>query len=307
MTALIATSVVRGSRQGESHGGVYLVDLDAEHVAQVIDWNTVDIDWQGRGWDRGLRGIEFDGDRIFIAASDELFAFDRDFRKLASWRSPYLKHCHEISRFKRRLYLTSTGFDSLLGFDLDRNRFAWGLRVSKGNGGLRGVPFNPAGEHGPPPSNLLHLNSVTALERGLYFSGLRTGGLLKFDGRSIREIASLPEGSHNARPHRDGILFNDSQADVVRFASPAAQRVFRVPRYEEDQLTHRDLDDTRIARQAFARGLCVVDDHLVAAGSSPSTIALHDLDRVKTTLTVTLSFDIRNAIHGLEVWPYGDF
>ena len=56
MTILIATSVVRGSRQGESHGGVYLVDLDNQRVRQPIDWNTADIDWQGRGWDRGLHG-----------------------------------------------------------------------------------------------------------------------------------------------------------------------------------------------------------------------------------------------------------
>lgn len=298
---------MRGSRQGESHGGVYLVDLDRERVVQTVDWNTTDIDWQGRGWDRGLRGIAFDGDRIFIAASDELFVYDRDFNRLASWRSPYLKHCHEISRFKRRLYLTSTGFDSLLGFDLEHERFSWGLRIGKANGAFQALPFDPTGEHGPPPSNTLHLNSVCALERGLYFSGLRTGGLLKFDGRRIHEIASLPEGTHNAQPHRDGILFNDSQADVVRFASPRTRRVFRVPRYEQHLLTHRDSGDPRIARQAFARGLCVVDDHLIAAGSSPSTIALHDLERIKTTMTVTLSFDIRNAIHGLEVWPYGDF
>lgn len=304
MTALIATSVVRGTRQGESHGGVYLVDLERERVVQAIDWNTVDIDWQGRGWDRGLRGIAFDGDRIFIAASDELFAWDREFRKLGSWRSPYLRHCHEISRFRRRLYLTSTGFDSLLGFDLDRNRFAWGLHVSRHGDGYRGLPFDPTGESGPPPTNELHLNSVVALEQGLYFSGLRAGGLLKFDGRHIRRVATLPPGTHNAQPHRDGILFNDTEADAVRFVSPQAECAFRVPRYEEHLLTHRELGDPRIARQAFGRGLCVFDDHLVAAGSSPSTIAIHDLQRVKTTLTITLSFDIRNAIHGLEVWPF---
>lgn len=307
MTALIATSVVRGSRQGESHGGVYLVDLDRERVVQTVDWNTTDIDWQGRGWDRGLRGIEFDDDRIFIAASDELFAYDRAFRRLGSWRSSYLRHCHEISRFRRRLYLTSTGFDSLLGFDLDHDRFSWGLKIARVDGAFQAAPFDPMGEQGPPRSNALHLNSVCAVQRGLYFSGMRTGGLLKFDGRRIGEIATLPEGTHNARPYRDGILFNDTQADAVRFASPGMQRVFRVPRYEEHQLTHRDLGDPRIARQAFARGLCRVDRHLIAAGSSPSTIALHDLERIKTTLTVTLSFDIRNAIHGLELWPYGDF
>ena len=74
MTRLIATSVVRGSQQGESHGGVFLIDLVSQDVSQVIDWNTMDIDWQGRGADRGLRGIAFFEDTVFIAASDELFA-----------------------------------------------------------------------------------------------------------------------------------------------------------------------------------------------------------------------------------------
>ena len=73
MTTLIATSVVRGSHQGESHGGVYLVDFQDQSVEQVVDWDSADIDWQGRGWDRGLRGIAFDGERVFIAASNELF------------------------------------------------------------------------------------------------------------------------------------------------------------------------------------------------------------------------------------------
>jgi hypothetical protein len=72
---LVTTSVVRGSHQGESHGGVYLIDLEQRDVRQVVDWNTTAIDWQGRGWDRGLRGIAFDGEVVYIAASDELFAY----------------------------------------------------------------------------------------------------------------------------------------------------------------------------------------------------------------------------------------
>jgi hypothetical protein len=306
MTILVATSVVRGSRQGESHGGVYLIDLTNKRVVQPIDWNNAGIDWQGRGWDRGLRGIAFDGGRVFIAASDELFVYDRLFRKVASYRSPYLRHCHEISTYQRRLYLTSTGFDSLLGFDLDRNRFVWGLHIRHGNGAYQGTPFDPAAGGGPAPGNALHLNSVYCHERGMYLSGLRTGGLLKFDGRHIVMVATLPTGTHNARPHRDGILFNDSQADAVRFESPTRQMAFAVPHFDPATLTHTDLDDSRIARQGFGRGLCLVDDRLIAAGSSPSTITLHDLDSGKSTSMVKLSLDIRNAIHGLEVWPYAE-
>mgnify|MGYP007118311764 CR=1 FL=1 len=84
LTRLIASSVVRGIQQGESHGGVYLVDTQRNSFEQVIDWNTPDIDWQGRGWDRGLRGISFDGAQVFMAASNELFVYSPDFTLLAS-------------------------------------------------------------------------------------------------------------------------------------------------------------------------------------------------------------------------------
>ena len=56
---VIATSVVRSAHQGESHGGVYLIDLNSGQYDQVIDWNDESINWEGRGGDRGLRGIAF--------------------------------------------------------------------------------------------------------------------------------------------------------------------------------------------------------------------------------------------------------
>jgi len=304
MTTLIATSVVRGSRQGESHGGVYLLDLDQGKAAQAIDWNNAGIDWQGRGWDRGLRGIAFDGDRVFIAASDELFVYTPDFEQLTSYRSPFLRHCHEISRYERRLYLTSTAYDSILGFDLDEERFSWGLHIAAQGDEFRAAPFNPSGQRGPSPDNKLHLNNVYCDSNGMFIGGLRTNGLLHYSGRRISRFVNLPEGCHNARPWRGGVLFNDTESNVVRYVTPKNNHVFQVPHYPKDQLTHTDLDDTRIARQAFARGLCTITDNLIASGSSPSTITLHNVDTMKTTLSINLSMDIRNSIHGLEVWPH---
>ena len=46
---VIVTSVVRGSQQGESHGGLYTVDFETEKVEQHVDWNSEDIDFEGRG------------------------------------------------------------------------------------------------------------------------------------------------------------------------------------------------------------------------------------------------------------------
>ena len=55
----------------------------------------------------------------------------------------------------------------------------------------------------------------------------------------------------------------------------------------------------RAPPQLPLRVLCSIDDKVIAAGSSPSTIALHDLDEIKTTKMVTLTLDVRNAIHSL--------
>jgi len=303
---LIATSVVRGSQQGESHGGVYLVDFATQEVRQVIDWNSSDIDWQGRGWDRGLRGIAFHAGEIYIAASDELFVYDRSFKIQRSFRSSYLKHCHEICRWNNHLYLTSTGHDSLLAFDLERQQFFWAIHLALGPEGPMGIAYDPTGINGPPARNQLHLNNVYADRTGLYTSGLKSGCLLRIgDGNQVQRVVELPMGVHNARPLDGGVLFNDTAADHVRFVQrDGSEARFPIPQYDPTELTHTELGDEQVARQGFGRGLCVIDKHLLAAGSSPSTVSLYDLQSGQRIAGVNFSMDIRNAIHGLEVWPY---
>jgi hypothetical protein len=304
---LIATSVVRGSHQGDSHGGVYLIDLAEQTVHQPVDWNRIDIDWTGRGWDRGLRGIAVDGETLYIAASNELFAFTPRFERIGSWRNPFLRHCHEIAVQGRNLFLTSTGFDAILAFDLDRRSFHWGLQVAAEGPQLDYRIFDPTREPGPAPSNQLHLNNVHCTAAGLFASGLRSGGLLQFTGRELRRVVELPDGTHNARPFANGVLFNDTRADCLRYvdrSDPAADRAFPVPVYPVSDLLHRDADESGIARPGFGRGLCELGDGVVAGGSSPSTVTIYDLATPRILFSVNLSMDVRNAIHGLEVWPY---
>ncbi|MEM7503995.1 MAG: hypothetical protein AAF417_18275 [Pseudomonadota bacterium] len=304
MTTLIATSVVRGSDQGESHGGIYLINLDNHRILNPVDWNTVDIDWQGRGWDRGLRGVAFSNDYTYVAASDEIFLFDQGFNIVDSFSNPYLKHCHEICVHENRLFVTSTGFDSILGLNLETKEFDWALKIAYDGITFAARRFDPQSESGPLMLNKLHLNNVHCNQGGMYISGARTKALLKFTGKSVGVATTLPEGVHNARPHLDGIVFNDTRSDAVRFESPTERKAFRVPRYPPHKLTHADVDDSRIARQGFGRGLCVLSDREIAAGSSPSTVSLYNLDQRQPLRAFNLSLDIRNAIHGLQVWPY---
>ena len=309
---LIATSVVRGAEQGDSHGGIYLIDFAEREVTQVVDWNTSRIDFQGRGWDRGLRGIAFFGDEIYVAASDELFVYDQAFRIQRSFRNSYLKHCHEIFRLNQHLYLTSTGHDSILAFDLEKQVFFWALHIGLEGDEPKGTAYDPqgingpGGANGPPASNLLHLNNVYADQRGLFVSGMRTCGLLHVgNGNVVRKAVDMPQGIHNARPHGDGVLFNDTAADVVRYVGrDGTQRAMAVPKYAPEELERTELGDEQLARQGFARGLCVIDERLIAVGSSPSTITLYDLEAGSEVGRVNFSMDVRNAIHGLEIWPF---
>ena len=303
---LIATSVVRGSRQGDSHGGIYTVDFDKQEAYQRVDWNTSEIDFSGRGWDRGLRGIEFHDNEIYIAASDELFVYNRDFEIQRSFRNPYLKHCHEICRKDNLLFLTSTGYDSILVFNLKQEEFTWGLHVRKQFSGWGVEQFNPGSTEGPGLANNLHLNMVSLHDTGVYFSGLHTGALLRLGQEfEVSEFCNLPAGSHNARPFGDGVLFNDTRADCVRYVGRnGGDRAFRIKRYPVEEIRFAGVDDSKTARQGFGRGLCPLSDRFIAGGSSPSTITVYDLRSNQAVVSVNLSMDIRNAIHGLEVWPY---
>jgi hypothetical protein len=304
LPTLLASSVIRGTRLGESHGGLYLVDLDRGTAELKLDWNTTAIDIAGRGGDRGLRGIAFHGERILVAGNSELLMLDRDFHVLDSFTNPYLRHCHEISVSGDRVFLTATGFDSLLSFDITTGRFVdgWHLRMAGGSLGLD--HFDPSTSAGPAARHDFHLNSVHASAGGLWFSGLNTPGLLHMHGTGVNLTGHLPRGTHNAQVWNDGLLYNDTEADRICHVRDGNLREMAVPDFDPQRIVNLQRFVSTVARPRFARGLCVLTDGLVAGGSSPSTVSVYDLRAGARLVQQNLSMDVRNAVHGLAVWPY---
>jgi hypothetical protein len=294
--------VIRGAHLGESHGGLFLVDLDRGSVTLKLDWNRADIDFSGRGGDRGLRGIAFHGEHILVAANAQLLVLDRDFRLVDSFSNPYLRHCHEICVVQDRVFLTATGFDSIVSFDLKSKRFVHGWHLGVQGDALTIRSYDPASMAGPPEGHRLHLNSVSAAAGGLHFSGLHTPGLLHSDGKNLRLAAPLPQGTHNAQMLGEGILYNDTAADRVCYRRGAATVELAVPEFPAGQILNLERFASAVARPRFARGLCAVGEGLVAGGSSPSTISLYDVAARARVLDLNLSMDVRNAIHGLALW-----
>jgi len=300
MTVLAATTMVRGTIKGEQHGAVYLLDLQQQAGAQVLSWTRPAISWDGHGGARGLRGIGFAADRVYIAAASELLVFSPEFELLANHRSPYLDEAQGLAVFENRIYVVSAAFDTLLAFDLALERFVWGLQLSNDEAGLRATPFDPASTLGPSPRKKMALQSVHADSRGLFVSGPGVLGLLHFDGQRIARLVSLPEGARDAHPWRDGVLFNDTSADAVRFITPEHNRVFPVLAYPPEAYVQ---PDPAVARARFAQGLCVIDESVFASGSTPLTITLHHIESMKTEQRFNLDMDVRHGVHSLALWP----
>jgi hypothetical protein len=327
LPTVIATSVIRSSVQGQSHGGVYLVDLASGDVRLVLDWDEVGINWEGRGGDRGLRGVAFWEGQVYLAASDEVFVYDPGFQRIRSFRNPYLSHCHEIWVHGDDLWLTSTKYDSILRYDLRGQRFTAGCclrpsraaqvavkavsRLREAAGRTEALPrarllrFDPNQPGGPERGDVLHLNSVSADEDGVYVSGVKVDTLYRLDGDRLSRHARIPAGTHNARPYEDGVIMNDTVSDRVVFCDREANpRVeFPIRSYADEELRNADLAQGH-ARAAFGRGLATWKGRYLIAGSSPATISVFDLATGAVCCSVNLSMDVRNAIHGLEVWPF---
>ena len=317
LPTIICSSVVRSVHQGESHGGLYLVDLERGDTTQVLDWAEADIGWEGRGGDRGLRGIAFHDGLVYLAASDEIFIYDQAFERRGSIRNPYLKHCHEITVSDGRLYMASTGFDSVLEMDLESREFtrAWCLRYSdawklRRTLNLRIKPsfreYDPSAPGGPHPADTSHVNNVFVRDGEIYACGTRLAALWRIDGDRLRRYARTPFGTHNTRPFRDGVLFNHTKTDRIAYASREGRvlRSVALPTYPVEELEHADLPSD-LARPTFGRGLAVLDDGFVFGGSSPATVTVYDIDAGRSVRSVNITMDVRNAVHGLEVWPFG--
>jgi hypothetical protein len=316
LPTVIATSVVRSTHKGESHGGIYLIDLRNGDQQQVRSWDDPSISWAGRGDERGLRGIAFHGRSVLIAASDRIVVLDRALDVVDSFLNPYLKHCHEIYRAGDTLWLSSTGFDCVLGFELSTGRFSIGYHLTRSYPSrvarkLERAPsysvrtFDPGASTEPVLEDRLHVNNVWPQEGSILVSGTGLRHIVEIRDCSTGRFARVPRGTHNAHPFRDGILANHTASNQIAFMnrSGRVRKSFPIAVYPKQELMHASLP-TDHARQAFGRGLCTWKERIVIGGSSPATVSAFDFDTGELLARVNVTMDVRNAIHGLEVWPF---
>ena len=214
--------------------------------------------------------------------------------------------CQGICIYQRELFLASAGNDCILAFGLDEKTFHGAIHVQSEHFQFRPGPFDPAETDGPIPINKLALRSVHCSEGGMYFSGLDTGGLLHYNGESINMLAELPKGAQDARVFRNGVLFNDSHAGVLRYAGDddgSEDRALEVPFFRESDHQSSHSNEIRMLKRGYGKGLCILSDRVVAAGSTPAGVSLYDLRDNRKLASVWFTKDVRQAVNCIEAWP----
>ena len=323
LPTIVFSSVVRSTQQLESHGGVYLLDLETEQLTQMIDWDDQTIDLSQRGGDRGLRGIAFWDDRMYLAAADEIFVYDPGFRLVGSIKNPYLRHCHEINTGGGKLFLGSVGYDTILEYDIAEERFSAGycIRYSplrrklrrKNREGFQFRPrptltvFDPNSDDGPPKGDTAHPSFPWWEDGSLYVAGGGLGHIYAIRDRRMRRFARIPFESHNAHPFRGGLLMNHSPTHRMMFTDMRGriQKTWSVPLYDNDKLEFANVPRDH-AYQGFCRGIAEAGENLIIQGSSPATINLFRWDPPELIKSINVTMDVRNSVHGLEIWPFAE-
>ena len=166
--------------------------------------------------------------------------------------------------------------------------------------------YDPNGDDGPPEGDNLHLNNECYTNGVCMFSGLAMNVLASIIDDQVRPYAIVPPTTHNCQPLETGVLMNSTGQDAVVLAdrNGAVRSRFEYPRYDPSELKHTDIPGD-FARQAFGRGLCV-DKHkkILIAGSSPGTVSAFQINSGQMLASVQVCNDLRNAPHGLEIWPF---
>jgi len=334
---VIATSIVRTSGLNEPHGFLYVVDLKTKKVTRTIEWNDPEIDFAGRGRQQGLRGIAFYNDKIYIGTGFKILEFSKDFDLLASYQNQYLIDIHEMIVVENQLLVVSSGYDAVIYFDLNTKLFTKAYAVDVKDFSFKKNLFyrffnkyapywlslNKSIENYPlyvfdpeTPNQIkgtsfkphrIHFNTVSMSKSGMCVSGTLSNYQFLITKEEISKYATIPLVTHNVLNfENDTILYNSTAKEEVVWSHRTGWVIKRFKNPTPDPIKLQNMPtDSKLAKVGWARGLCWTSDFkYIISGTSPASIMVYEKETGKLLRHIILSYDVRNAIHGLEIFPF---
>ena len=311
---IICSTVVRAAKQGDIHGGLYVIDIDSEKVLHYAPYEKEFVNDNERGGERGLRGIAVLHDRIIVSDSAGFIELDKNTYEIKrTFQNPdYFKSIHEIVFHEDHIWATSTAYDAVVKIDLDFNiKGFWEILGENAQNCKILTDKMEITPETKTENDNYHINSLFVSNGSLRFSGLLTP-LYNFD--DMKEVCSVPTISmidDNPGGNQHSFLHNFYEYDdvfVANLTSYSAIGFFdkdfvgygwynniTIPRAKDVKY---QVDD--VAVNNWNRGLARMGDKLIV-GSSPARIIVYDMKTRRFEKEIMLEKDIRHAIHGLEI------
>jgi len=304
---IICTTVVRAAKQGDIHGGLYVIDTNNGDILHHAPYERDFVNDNERGGERGLRGICVLPDRIIVADSAGFIELDKDtyeIRRTFQDRE-YFKSIHEIAFFDDHIWATSTAYDAIVKLDLDFNiKGFWeilGENVDNHKVLTGKMEINPETKS---QNDSYHINSIFATKDRLLFSGLLTP---LYDFNTFEEVCQIPTVQTTSGQLANGFVHNFYGYDdffTINFTTFSSLGLsydgkdfehFGIPRASDVKY---QVDE--IASNNWNRGLAMGGGKLFI-GSSPARILIFDIETKTFETEIKLEKDMRHAIHGLEI------
>jgi hypothetical protein len=209
----------------------------------VLDWDDKSIDFEGRGGERGLRGVVCYKGYLYIASNAQILKLDQKFIILDRFSNEYLDNIHEILLYNEDLLITSTGFDSIMWFDLKEEKFKSAFLFRK-----EPIPtslikrfrnkifpkmrflikfYNPNETNHAERKDSTHINSVYTDKGNVYFSGTSLNNLCQLvKGRKVKPFYPIPIKTHKGRFSNGFVFFNNTPTNIVKRINQKINEVF---------------------------------------------------------------------------------
>ena len=259
---IICTTVIRAAKQGDIHGGLYVIDTDKEEVIYHAPYE--------------IKRTHQDND--------------------------YFKSVHEITFHDNHIWATSTAHDAIVKVDLDFNvKGFWKMLgrdvlAVKNLTGKEEITPETEDDHYHINSISTHDGrlSVAGLLTPLYdFETMD-------EICEVPVVAYRNSFVHNFYEYENGFITNLTTLNSVGvFPNPQGSSFgwgsIDIPRSRN--VTYK-MDD--IAVNNWNRGLAIKDGKIII-GSSPARILIYDIETKEFEKEIQLEKDVRHAIHGLEI------
>lgn len=303
---IICSTVVRAAKQGDMHGGLYVIDIDSGKVVHHAPYEMDFVNDNERGGERGLRGICVLPDRIIVSDSAGFIELDKNTYQIKRTHSDrdYFKSIHEICFSNGFLWVTSTAYDAVAKLDLDFNVLDfWEIKGNSLESSKELTGKVSISSEEKTSDDNYHINSIFADNGKVLVAGLLTP---LYDIETMQEVCAIPylqahghkihSFVHNFYKYEDMTIANLTSFNALGISKNNIDfSIHKIPRS-----SHVTYHIDSIAKNNWNRGLAR-KDNILLIGSSPARILVYDLETDEFIKEIKLEEDMKHAIHGLEI------